>query len=391
MAAMPLRSFLPVLRLPHVPTLLLATASGRLGRAAASLALVLLVVEESQSYGLAGAAAAVLTVADAATAPIKARLVDRFGPAAVLLPLALGHAAALLAVAATTNHGVLMGMAAVAGMCVPPLSGASKAMWPALVRSPEQLAVAYVLESALQQVLFFLGPLYVTVVGTVSSPGTALVGVAACAITGTAAFVGVARSVQAATRAGIRRPAVGGGALAVPTVAAVTATTLLQSVVFGAYSVALPAAAPDLAGILVACGPCGGLVGTVLLGARPTGHYARLFALTALLLAPLVIGLVPLIALCTFTAGLFVTPLAAIAYQLVQRATPETVRTEAFTWLSTANAAGAAVGAGAAGVAIDALGLASGLAIPASAVLCAAFVAWMCRAHLQDRRAERTP
>lgn len=383
---MPLRSFLAVLRLPRVPLVLVSTMLGRLGRAASPLAIVLWVAEASGSYALAGGAAAVLTFTDAATAPFKARLVDRFGVATVLLPLAVGHALALVAVVGTggTERVLLLGLVGAAGICTPPLSGSSKALWPSLVRSPNQLPTAYVVESALQQVLFFTGPVYVTVVRAVSSASTALVGVAVCTVVGTSLFVGTAAAVRRSERAVPTGPRTAYGALAVPVVVLVTVTTLLQSMVFGALGVALPALDPNLAGLLVACGPAGGLVGTVLLGARPVRQYAGLFMAIGVLLAPLPSGVVPLVALCAFLAGLLITPVAAITYQLVQRDAPAAVRTEAFTWLSTANASGTAAGSAVAGLAIDGLGLGHGLAVPTVAVLCAALVAYAFRSHVQQ-------
>jgi hypothetical protein len=371
-----------ILRLPHVPMLLMATGLGRLGRAASALALVLLVVEEHQSYLLAGVAAAGLTFADAVTAPLKARLVDRFPPHFILLPLAGGQAAALVALLSMSTVGaeLLIILTCVAGASSPPLSGCAKAIWPVLVPTRDHLASAYLVESALQQVLFFAGPLYVTAAVAAFSPAMSLAGIAGATVIGVMGFLRVVSRVAVAdpsSAAPARRQIA--GPLTVPTVAVVVVTTLLQSMVFGAFAVAFPAVSPDLGGLLVACGPCGGLVGLVVLGARPTAHFARLLLMSGLLLVPLVTGVLPVIAVCAFAAGMLVTPIAGIAYLLVDRAVPAVWRTEAFTWLSTANAAGTAIGSAVAGVAVEGLGVAGALVIPVAAAFGASLVGSLAR------------
>lgn len=75
-----------VLVQPRVATVFATSGIARLARASVPLTVVLVVAETTGSYAWAGAAAAVLTVADAATAPLNGRLVDRYGRAWVLIP-----------------------------------------------------------------------------------------------------------------------------------------------------------------------------------------------------------------------------------------------------------------------------------------------------------------
>jgi MFS family permease len=74
-------------------------------------------------------------------------------------------------------------------------------------------------------------------------------------------------------------------------------------------------------------------------------------------------------------AGLFVTPIAATSYGLTEKATKPAHRTEAFTWLSTGQAAGNAAGAALAGLLAGSAGAAIALAIPPAAVALAAIIA----------------
>jgi MFS-type transporter involved in bile tolerance (Atg22 family) len=74
-------------------------------------------------------------------------------------------------------------------------------------------------------------------------------------------------------------------------------------------------------------------------------------------------------------AGLFLTPVAATSYVLIQKATTPAHRTEAFAWLSTGQAAGNAAGAALAGILTGSVGAAIALGVLPVAVGLAALVA----------------
>jgi len=136
--------------------------------------------------------------------------------------------------------------------------------------------------------------------------------------------------------------------LSLPAVLLLAGTTFLHSVMLGTYGVAVTASAtaygrPNAAGLVLATGPVGGLVGGLLISAtgdRLPRRYLVLLLITAACYAPLPFVPFPAIAVCLFAGGLAVTPIAAICYLMVSRATPAELRTEAFTWVSTAVAAG---------------------------------------------------
>jgi MFS family permease len=159
-----------------------------------------------------------------------------------------------------------------------------------------------------------------------------------------------------------------------------TLVTLLQSVAFGAYGVAVAAAAaetglPNAAGFVLAFGPIGGLVGGLLIapgGRRAPAKLVRMLLVAAACYAPMVVLPLPAVAMCLFAAGLVVTPLAATVYLLLSDAAPAELRTEAFAWLSTAVATGSAIGSALAGQVADLAGARPALLIAACAVLAAA-------------------
>ena len=73
--------------------------------------------------------------------------------------------------------------------------------------------------------------------------------------------------------------------------------------------------------------------------------------------------LVP-VAITFGVAGLFLTPVAAASYVIINDAAPPAHRTEAFTWLSTALALGGSAGSALAGAAVDRLGIVPAVFLP---------------------------
>jgi MFS family permease len=136
---------------------------------------------------------------------------------------------------------------------------------------------------------------------------------------------------------------------------------LAVGVLFGAVEVAVTAAADALgsaaaAGPLLALWGAGSLAGGALairFGGR-AGLASVLAALTAghLLLVPAAGSAVGM-AVVLLIAGAAIAPTYAVAYALVDDAAPEGTVTEAFAWLATAIAIGAALGAAGAGVLAD--------------------------------------
>src|SRR5437870_2320648 len=79
----------------------------------------------------------------------------------VLVPAAIVSAVPLVAVALApdgTPVAVFAVLAALAGMTHPPLSGATRALWPDIV-PPERRHAIYALESAGVELTFIVGPL----------------------------------------------------------------------------------------------------------------------------------------------------------------------------------------------------------------------------------------
>lgn len=88
-------SYRAVLSTQHVARSFLPSALGRLSPATSGLAMVLLLVETTESFTNAGLVTAAFGLADVVATPWRARLIDRLGPTLPLSPLGLVQAARL--------------------------------------------------------------------------------------------------------------------------------------------------------------------------------------------------------------------------------------------------------------------------------------------------------
>jgi hypothetical protein len=278
----------------------------------------------------------------------------------------------------------------VAGIGMPPVSGSIKAVWPRLA-GPDRVAEAYTVESLLQQIVFLAGPLLVALLAGLSGPAAALACSAGLVLAGSVWFTAAASGLGRAPRAAPGRPGPDGGQVSSGDdrrgrdVRILVGCTLLQGLIFGALPVgvaAVTAAArlPGLAGVVQAATTLGGLAGTFGLAvtasrrgyARVTGAFAVALTPAALLASAPSAPVLAALGISLAVAGLFVTPVAAVSYVLMERSAVPGRHTEAFAWLSTGLAIGTAAGSGLAGLLAGSAGPAAALAIgPAAAGLSA--------------------
>ncbi|MEU4191206.1 MFS transporter [Kribbella sp. NPDC026611] len=376
-------AFRTVLALPHVRSLAVSSLIARLPKGMMPLAVVLLVSRQTGSYAIAGTVTALFAMGDALTAPWQGRLVDRFGYVRVLIPIAVVHVTATIGLTIARSPAALCALAAVAGLGVPPISGAVKARLAELV-ADDQVPTVFAMESLLQQSFFLLGPLLATGLVALAGPAVDAVVAAVMVAAGTFGFVAAAGPGRSSGRDRGRRR----GALRIPAVRLLSACTLLQSLTYGVLPIALVAAAthagaPAAAGVVQATLTLGGVIGSTGDGSR---DYVRLMARFACCLVPLTVfamiespvGLAGL-ATTLLGTGLLATPLATSGYLLIRRATPVECRIEAFAWQSTGLAVGTALGAAIGGALVDRGGPALAFAVPPLAVGLAAALAGVIR------------
>ena len=165
-------------RILGLPGTLLFSATGmvaRLPMSMVSLGIVLLVSTATGSYGLAGSVSAAYLIANGGFAIVQGRLLDRLGQSRVL-PVAVtifGAALALLMWSVQAGWPVAVSylLAAVSGAALPSVGACVRARWSHVLRSPDQLQTAFALEAVVDESVFMLGPIVVTVLATVVAPG----------------------------------------------------------------------------------------------------------------------------------------------------------------------------------------------------------------------------
>ncbi|MFL6252095.1 MAG: MFS transporter [Actinomycetes bacterium] len=373
-------SYLAVLRLPHARPLLLASLVGRLANATGPLSVVLLVQEQTGSLAQAGAASAAIALASGLLAPVRGRLVDRYGQRRCLAPMALGFAAALAGLVTTAGPGpaavaTTIALAAAAGAVAPPLGASMRALWVSLVGQGPRLQTAYALDAVLDELLFVVGPLLAGGLATLYRPAAGVLATAGLALTGTLGFVA-----SPVSRAQAGRPAaVGGragwaGAMAAPGLRTLVLSLTGVGAAIGIWEIGLVGAAreagsPEAASISLAAWAAASGVGGLWYGSRtwrrPAGqrYLARLAllvlagAIMAAAGSPVAMGAVVVL------VGAVLAPLESSAYLLAAELAPAGTLTESGTWLNTAINVTAAAGLVVAGALVDRAGVPATLAV----------------------------
>jgi len=373
-------SYLALLRLPHARPLLLASLVGRLSNATGPLSVVLFVQEETGSLAQAGAASAAIALASGLLAPLRGRLVDRYGQRRCLAPMALAFAAALTGLVAVAGPGpaavtATVGLAAAAGAVAPPLGASMRVLWVSLAGQGPRLQTAYALDAVLDELLFVVGPLLAGGLATLYGPAVGVLATAGLAAAGTLGFVAspVSRA-QAGSRADGADQAGWAGALAGPGLRTLVLSLTGVGAAIGIWEIGLvgaarAAGAPAAASLSLAAWAAASGVGGLWYGSRtwhrPAGQrYLALLALLVLAGAPMAAAGSPLaIGVLVALVGLVLAPLESSAYVLAAELAPAGTLTESGTWLNTAVNVAAAAGLAVAGALVDRAGVATTLAV----------------------------
>ncbi len=365
-------AYAPVLRTPGALRFSAAGFVARMPISMLALGIVLLISRQTGSYGLAGAVSAAATLASSVAAPLQARLSDRYGQARVLRPLVAAHAASLATFLFSARMGagawLLLLTAAAAGATLPQIGALVRARWAALYTGTPRLHIAYALESVLDEGIFVLGPVVVTVLATQVDP---LAGLAV------ALLLSVVGGLALAAQRGTEPPPqltwhLGrGAALPVAFLAPVGVVFAAMGSVFGTLEVAVVAVcdaadARALAGPLLAVVAVGSLLAGLVYGSvewRSPAPRRFLLGQAALAasVAPLPFAAFPWgLAAAALLSGLAIAPTLVTGFALVESQVPPGRLTEALAWTTTALGGGVALGAGLSGWVIDAAGAPAG-------------------------------
>lgn len=355
-----------VLSVPGTLRFSAAALIARLPMSMLSLGIVLLISEVRGAYGVAGSVAAVYLIANGVFAIVQGRVLDRFGQALVLGALmtacAAGAVLLMTAVQAGWSLWWVYAGAALAGATFPQVGAAVRARWSHALDDPARIQTAFALEGALDEAVFVMGPILVTVLATSVHPLAGLASAVIAGLVGTFALA-VQRSTEPPRRAesaepGVRRP------MPWSVVAPLVVVCFCLGVMFGSAEVTTVAFADEQgakaqAGLLLALWALGSFAAGVASGAVrwPWGPEVRVPAGClglVVVLAPLpMIPSVGVMAAFLLVAGLAVAPTLIATMSLCEQIAPPGRLTEAMSIVHTGLVAGVAPGAAVAGLVID--------------------------------------
>ncbi|MER5568953.1 MFS transporter [Streptomyces goshikiensis] len=320
-----------------------------------SVGCLLLISASTGSMAEAGTVAAAMLIAQGVASPVLGRLADRLGQRRVLLTACLAHAVGMTALLVSIVLEAplwLMTVAAVAAGCTSvSFTSFMRARWAAMV-DQGLLRAAYAMESMLDDTIFLVGPLLVTVAASAVHPAAGLV---ACLVLTTVGSIAVALHRRSEPASG---PAPGRGAeraLGVPGVWILMFAYAGMGFQFGAVDVTMiafarEASAPGLAGVFISLIAVGSLIAGLVYGSTDWRlSQARLLPVTTGLLT---LGVVPLafvrspLLMCflAVVAGIAISPALIAGSTLLESLAPKTALSEAFSWLTSCGALGIASG-----------------------------------------------
>lgn len=340
----------------------------RLPIAMVGLGIVLLVVAETGRYGRAGAFSAAFALVNAGAAPVIARLVDRYGQRRVLAPSVPLHCLALVTVVVLVSTGApdwtQWTSVVVAALLGPSIGSLVRARWGYVLGDDPRLGTAYALESVLDELIFVLGPLIVTVLATVVAPQAGLLAAAVVVLVGTATLLAHRASEPPPSAHGDGQPS----ALRSAGLPSLMIVMVFVGGVFGSVELSTIAFADahghrGLAGPLLACYAGGSMISGLVFGAVPSDLPRRRSLLigsavmTATVTVLPFVGSVPLLAVLLVMCGVGIAPTLISGFSLVERIVPSSAVTEGLTWATTGLVVGFATSTWLAGHLVDSAGV----------------------------------
>lgn len=362
-----MRTYLETLREPHVARLLFSQILARFPAGMLSIALFIHVEQTFGEYTAAGFVLAAFGIGQGVAGPLGGRLLSRFGMRGVLTPTMLVCAATLVVIALTTPPlPLLLALALLGGLTVPPIPPAVRTVYPKVV-SPGRLPALFTMDATFQEIIWILGPLATTTIAATWSTSGGILASAALLLIGgvwliTSKPIGTVRIPRSS------RPM--GAVLAEPVVLLMIVASFLTIGSWGALDAAAIARfghESPLVGIMLGIGAVGSVIGGVITGSRPMRR-TSLAARSAVAALGAVLGLLfidepALLWIGYFLAGAACAPFFALTNAAVSATVRFSDTAEAFGWLGTSMLIGTAVSSALSGIAIDAYGARGSMAV----------------------------
>ncbi|GAA4267614.1 MFS transporter [Frondihabitans peucedani] len=379
-----------LLKTPGVARIIAAQLTARFPFGMLSLAFLLHVEHNTGSYGAAGLVLAATSIGQAISGPLTSRWMGQWGMRPVLL-LTLSVCVVSLLVFALAPLSLVLYMVVgfIAGLSVPPVQPAVRTIYPKMVNST-QLTPLFSLDASAQELIWVLGPVITTFVGTQIGTVYAILVAAAFLIGGGAWFV-------ASPEVGrVRIPKSKrsfGKVLARPTVLLSTVTGFLLIGTCSAVEAGVISAFGDgspNSGFVLAVFALGSLAGGLLLGHLAVGPWSLPIRMAIVFVGIALTVIIPtsFVWLCAtlLIAGVGIAPALAVMFAIISSSVRFSDTAEAYGWSGTGQLIGAAIGSAIAGVLIDQNGTVGGLSVAAGFALLGALVPVIFKRVLPDLR-----
>ncbi|MGW9121166.1 MFS transporter [Streptomyces sp. NPDC055663] len=327
-----------------------------LARTTAAVLPITLLLALAQSHGYAHAAlvSGSYTLVLAFCAPLRGRLLDRYGAHRMLTLMGTATAVLLGLVACSVEFSwpwwTTLPLVIAATLSSPPLNAALRSSWRRLTADDAQLKAVHSADSVLEEAGFVLAPLTAGAAITLLGPRHAYETAAAAFITITALYLAAARRHHLGTTrpdpaaTPPRRARRWLGPLTTPGTPSILLPLLVMGCIFGGTGVLVPAytqnqhATPWL-GPLLAAISTGGVIGGILYATIDwkAGLWRKYQLLTLGFTLPTTLLFLArplwLLATLLLVAGLFVTPLFINAFLLIDATANDDTRIEANAWV----------------------------------------------------------
>ena len=372
-----------LLRTHGVARIIAAQLTARFPNGMTSLAILLHVEQQTGSYGAAGLVLAAASIGQAIAGPVTSRWMGIWGMRRVLTLTTAVCAAAIL-VMALVPMGVVgyMVCGLIAGLSTPPVQSAVRTIYPKIVNA-RQLTALFSLDASLQEIIWILAPVVITLVATQVGTVPALLLILVFLVGGGTWFIlspEVGRVRIPRSRRGFGR------VLGKPVV---LLATVIGFLLIGACSAVEAGVVATFghggleAGLVLAVFSVGSLAGGLAFGHIPISPWAMARRLTVvavgLVLATLFVGdLSPQtpwwVGACLIVAGVGVAPALAVMFAMTSASVKFSETAEAYGWIGTGQLIGAALGSAVAGFLIDGVGPAGAYAAAAGFAMVGALV-----------------
>jgi len=336
-----------------------AQLAARFPSGMSALAILLHVEQRTGSYGAAGLVLAATSVGQALAGPVTSRWMGAWGMRRVItltLSVCVLSVLALALVPLTLPGYMTFGL--VAGLSTPPVQSAVRTIYPKLVNS-SQLTPLFSLDASLQEIIWILAPVVITLVSTQVGTAEGLVLVAIILVVGGGWFV--TSPELGRVRIPRSRRAFGLVVLKPPILLA----TLIGFLLIGAVSAVEVGVVATFghdgldAGLILAVFAVGSLVGGLSLGHIPIGPWAmarRLLIVTVGLALTMLSLNIFWLGGTLLLAGIGIAPALAVLFAITTASVKFSDTAEAFGWAGTGQLIGAAAGSAVAGFLVDGAG-----------------------------------